>query len=222
MGIYEVQDSEEGVKHVKAAEILGYSNHTPKKPWSPATTQKKERWVIVVLLLVIVGLIAALIITNTKGSATSNENKECEKKSPSVSTPDLTDDVTGSKNQNSAPCDDDWIWYRGKCYYFSTERATWENSLEYCREQNATLALIDNKEEYDFLFGRKGPDNHWIGLRRTDDNTGWTWNNGRLYNESLFTIKRNSHESIEYAFLNHVGVSSKEGGYNFKWICNKT
>ncbi|KAM3913259.1 C-type lectin domain family 2 member A-like [Leptodactylus fuscus] len=178
-----------------------YSNYTQKKPWSPATTQKKERWVIVVLLLVIVGLIAALIITNTK---------------------DLTDDVTISKNQNSAPCDDDWIWYRGKCYYFSTERATWENSLEYCREQNASLALIYNQEEYEFLFQFKGSDNHWIGLRRTDNNGDWTWSNGTIYKGSLFTIKRSSSpESTEYVFLNHDGVRSQEGYFDYKWICSK-
>ncbi|KAM3913339.1 C-type lectin domain family 2 member A-like [Leptodactylus fuscus] len=160
-------------------------------------------------------------VPNFRCSA-SIHDKECEKKSPSVSTLGPTDDVTISKNQNCAPCDDDWIWYRGKCYYFSTKRDTWNNSLEYCREQNATLALIDNREEYEFLFRFKGSDNHWIGLRRTADNTGWTWINGTIYKEDLFTIKRSSSKSIEYVFLNHEVVNSQEGFFDYKWICSKT
>ncbi|KAM3913340.1 C-type lectin domain family 2 member B-like [Leptodactylus fuscus] len=186
-----VPDTEQETMSGKAAEIS----------LSQRKTQKKERWVIVGLLLVIAGLIAALIITNTKVP---------------------TDDITGNKNQNSAPCDDDWIWYRGKCYYFSTKRDTWENSLEYCKEQNATLALIDNREEYEFLFRFKGRNNHWIGLRRTDDNTGWTWINGTIYKEDLFPIKRSSPENIQRVFLNHEGVNSEEGFFEYKWICNKT
>ncbi|XP_073537412.1 C-type lectin domain family 2 member A-like isoform X2 [Phyllobates terribilis] len=152
-----------------------------------------ERCVIAGLITMIIGLIVALIVSKY------------------------------SKYNNSVPCVDDWIWYRGKCYYFSNKSDTWNNSEKFCNSHKSSLAIIENKEEKDFLFRYKGTDNHWIGIRRTDDNTAWTWTNGSLYNESLFRITRSSEHSgeIEYVFLNHEGVRSQEGVHEFKWICNK-
>ncbi|XP_073537415.1 C-type lectin domain family 2 member A-like [Phyllobates terribilis] len=132
-------------------------------------------------------------------------------------------EITETRNQKSAPCEDYWIWYRGKCYSFSTERNTWRNSEKFCNSHNASLAIIENKEEKDFLFRFNGTDNHWIGMRRTDDNTAWIWTNGESYNESLFKITRWSENSgeIEYVFLHQDGVKSQKGSFLYKWICNK-
>ncbi|KAM3913811.1 C-type lectin domain family 2 member B-like [Leptodactylus fuscus] len=129
-----------------------------------------------------------------------------------------------SDGENCAQCDDDWIQYRGKCYYYSTTQDTWNKSLEHCRERNATLALIDNTEELDFLLWFKSSNSHWIGLSRTDDNTTWTWANGTLYNESLFNITRLSPNSrnTEHVFVTHGDIRSQEGAYDHKWICTRT
>ncbi|XP_075699108.1 natural killer cells antigen CD94-like isoform X2 [Rhinoderma darwinii] len=198
----------------------GFSKNLQKKRFPPRLPVcNKERYIIVALLLVIIALIVTVIILSITASSTfSNLNNEERKDNPSPSPPN---DVTAIKNQNSAPCEDDWIWYRGKCYYFSTEHDTWRNSQSYCNSHNASLALIDNKKEHDFLFQFKGSDNRWIGLGRTADNTAWTWANGTSYNENLFTITRSSHDNIEYAYLNHNGVNSREGTFELKWICNR-
>ncbi|XP_073541013.1 C-type lectin domain family 2 member D-like isoform X2 [Phyllobates terribilis] len=157
--------------------------------------EQYERLLIVVLILVIIGLTAALIVVRTQ--------------------------IAETKNEKSAPCEDDWIWYRGKCYYFSTERNTWNNSEKFCNSHNSSLAIIDNKD-LDFVFRCKGLDNHWIGIRRTDDNKAWTWTNGSLYDESLFKIRRSSQENIEYVYLNSRDMRSDRGIFDFKWICSKT
>ncbi|XP_077113152.1 C-type lectin domain family 2 member A-like isoform X2 [Ranitomeya variabilis] len=125
------------------------------------------------------------------------------------------------KSEKSAPCDDDWIWYRGKCYYFSTQSDTWRNSDKFCNSHNSSLAIVESKEELDFMFQYKGTDNHWIGMRRTDDNTAWTWTDGTLYNESLFKIRRKLQENTEHVYLNSGIVGSDGGNFRFKWICNK-
>ncbi|XP_044155699.1 C-type lectin domain family 2 member D-like [Bufo gargarizans] len=93
--------------------------------------------------------------------------------------------INEARNQKPVPCEADWIWSRGKCYYFSKKSDTWDNSQKFCMSHNASLALIDNQDELDFLLWRKGSNNHWIGLRRTDDNMDWIWTNGTLYYESL-------------------------------------
>ncbi|XP_075698466.1 uncharacterized protein LOC142663603 [Rhinoderma darwinii] len=189
----------------------------------PPRKTKAVQFIIVVLQLVIIVFALVLIILNkTLSSTFSNLNNEERKDNPSPSpSPSLPDEVTEMKNQNSAPCEDDWIWYRGKCYFFSTEHDTWRNSQRYCNSHNASLAIIDNKKELDFLFQFKGSDNRWIGVRRTDDNKSWTWTNGTSYNENLFPIRRSSHNNIEYVYLNNDGVSSQGGYIRIKWICNK-
>ncbi|KAM4035124.1 C-type lectin domain family 2 member A-like isoform 2-T2 [Anomaloglossus baeobatrachus] len=165
-----------------------------------------ERLLIVGLILVIIGLTSALIIVRTRPSSCDLNNEEYE-----------------HNIDKSAPCEDDWMWHRGKCYYFSTESDTWNNSEKFCNSHGATLAIIDNKEELDFLLRFMGTDSHWIGIRRTDDNTGWTWANGTLYNESLFNITRLSVNSgeMEHVFLHQDGARSQEGTIGQHWICNK-
>ncbi|XP_073541019.1 C-type lectin domain family 2 member A-like isoform X2 [Phyllobates terribilis] len=174
-----------------------------------------ERLLIAGLILVIIGLIAALIVVRSPSRSCDLNNEE-KKLDTIISLPEI-------KNQNFAPCVDDWIWYRGKCYYFSTERDTWNNSEEFCNSHKSSLAIIENKEEKDFLFRFKGLDNHWIGMRRTDDNMAWTWTNGESYNEKLFRITRRSENSgnVEYVFLDRANVRSQDGIIRQKWICSK-
>ncbi|XP_073451670.1 uncharacterized protein [Aquarana catesbeiana] len=44
-------------------------------------------------------------------------------------------------------CMDDWVLYRGKCYYFSDQIHTWKNSQNFCKSNNSSLAIIDNEKE---------------------------------------------------------------------------
>ncbi|OCT71330.1 hypothetical protein XELAEV_18034309mg [Xenopus laevis] len=81
----------------------------------------------------------------------------------------------------SAPCEEDWIWYRGKCYYFSETYDEWNNSQNFCASHNASLSLIDSQEELDFLRRHKGLYDHWIGLYRDIDGPAWVWANGSLF-----------------------------------------
>ncbi|XP_069610186.1 C-type lectin domain family 2 member E-like isoform X1 [Ranitomeya imitator] len=167
-------------------------------------------------ILVINILILTLIVVWTRPISCHLDNEVGEHRSITPAP-----EITETKIDKSAPCDDDWIWYRGKCYYFSTARDTWGNSEKFCHSHNSSLAIIESKEELDFLFRHKDLDHHWIGMRRTDDNTAWTWTDGTSYNESLFKIKRTSQENIEHVFLNSGNVGSEGGNFHFKWICNK-
>ncbi|OCT71328.1 hypothetical protein XELAEV_18034307mg [Xenopus laevis] len=97
----------------------------------------------------------------------------------------------------SAPCEEDWIWYRGKCYYFSETYDEWNNSQNFCASHNASLSLIDSQEELDFLRRHKGLYDHWIGLYRDINGPVWVWANGSLF--------RNTTECHG----------------DKKWICNK-
>ncbi|XP_056385074.1 early activation antigen CD69-like isoform X2 [Hyla sarda] len=171
----------------------------------------------IIFMMVIIALVVGIITMGATRPTSSNENKDSEKMAGLYT----TNDEAENKHNKSAPCEDDWIWYRGKCYNFSTKRDTWMNSQTFCKLQEASLVNINNQEELEFLFRYKGKENHWIGLRRTDDNTAWIWTNGTLYNENLFKIGRSLQENIEYVYLNHKGVRSQEETTDSYWICEK-
>ncbi|XP_069836038.1 C-type lectin domain family 2 member D-like isoform X2 [Dendropsophus ebraccatus] len=102
------------------------------------------------------------------------------------------------------------------------EHKNWSDSERFCRSHDASLAIIDNKVEYDFMFRFKGSESHWIGLRRTDNNTAWIWTDGTLYDGSLFPIQRSLQDIIEYVYLNSKEVRSQGGSTELNWICHKT
>ncbi|KAJ8246520.1 hypothetical protein COCON_G00234920 [Conger conger] len=45
------------------------------------------------------------------------------------------------------PCPQDWELFSSKCYYFSTEEKSWEDSRSDCLRQGADLVVITSEEE---------------------------------------------------------------------------
>ncbi|XP_068111601.1 C-type lectin domain family 2 member B-like [Hyperolius riggenbachi] len=111
------------------------------------------------------------------------------------------------------PCEDGWIWYKNKCYYFSETFQDWHKSRTFCFSHNASLALIDSEEELAFLKELEITSYHWIGLKKEDQ---WKWANGSLFN-SMFTI----HGASSCVFLSHKRVTSAPCYADRYWICNK-
>ncbi|KAM4034348.1 C-type lectin domain family 2 member D-like [Anomaloglossus baeobatrachus] len=121
-----------------------------------------------------------------------------------------------SVNYSSDPCEDDWIWSRRKCYYFSSNISEWQTGQDFCASRNASLALIDSMEELNFLVRFKGSSDHWIGLSREQEGRPWVWTNG-----SLCTNMFHIHGVSKCVFLNSGHVSSASCYSDKYWICNK-
>ncbi|AXF48525.1 TE11-like protein [Bufonid herpesvirus 1] len=117
---------------------------------------------------------------------------------------------------SSNPCDDDWVWYRKKCYYFSTIITEWDKSQEFCVSRNATLAIVGLRQELDFIARFKGSSDHWIGLKRDHDRSPWYWTNGLVFNNT-FPIVGVS----DCVLVNSDRVSSASCYSDKHWICNK-
>ncbi|XP_040190613.1 C-type lectin domain family 2 member D2-like [Rana temporaria] len=122
-----------------------------------------------------------------------------------------------------AECKDDWFLYRGKCYYTSDRPDTWTDSQNFCKSHNSSLAIIDNEREMNFL-NLLNSNNYWIGLSRTQDDSGWVWTNGTFYSGTLFNITRKPTASneTEHVYLNGKGFHSHSGRYAIKYICSKS
>uniref|UniRef100_A0A8C4FEB8 C-type lectin domain-containing protein n=1 Tax=Dicentrarchus labrax TaxID=13489 RepID=A0A8C4FEB8_DICLA len=73
------------------------------------------------------------------------------------------------------------------CYYFSTNRLTWSESRDECRQKGGDLVQIDSREEQ--LKVREkinyDEDKFWIGLTDSEKEGTWLWVDGSPLNESL-------------------------------------
>ncbi|XP_072281273.1 C-type lectin domain family 2 member B-like isoform X2 [Pyxicephalus adspersus] len=119
-----------------------------------------------------------------------------------------------------AQCPEDWILFRNKCYYFSEEMATWNNSQMFCKRHNSSLAVIDDINELKFLNLFRA-NKYWIGLTSAENDSSWVWTNGALYLQTMFQITKNTNE-LEHAFINGNGIKSERGKFEKKWICSHT
>ncbi|XP_053474883.1 CD209 antigen-like protein C [Ictalurus furcatus] len=72
-----------------------------------------------------------------------------------------------------------WILFNSNLYYISTEKKSWTESREDCRERGADLVIINNAEEWEFIINHLGNINRaWIGLSDRDTEGEWKWVDG--------------------------------------------
>uniref|UniRef100_A0AAZ1WW91 C-type lectin domain-containing protein n=1 Tax=Oreochromis aureus TaxID=47969 RepID=A0AAZ1WW91_OREAU len=71
-------------------------------------------------------------------------------------------------------CEDGWEQHGGKCYYFSTNSSSWNESRTECRTKGGDLRFLQTKTE-----------KFWIGLTDSAEEGRWLWVDGSPLNESL-------------------------------------
>ncbi|NWU97744.1 MRC1 protein, partial [Upupa epops] len=81
--------------------------------------------------------------------------------------------------------EDDWIIYKHKEYYISSEQMPMEKAREYCKKNGGDLAVIENESEKNFLwkytFYKERGDGFYIGLSVSLDKT-FRWMDGTPVN----------------------------------------
>uniref|UniRef100_A0A3Q1AHI5 C-type lectin domain-containing protein n=1 Tax=Amphiprion ocellaris TaxID=80972 RepID=A0A3Q1AHI5_AMPOC len=71
-------------------------------------------------------------------------------------------------------CEAGWEHHGGKCYNFTTNKSSWEESRNFCQSQGGDLVKID-----------KNQDKFWIGLTDSEEEGRWLWVDGSPLNERL-------------------------------------
>uniref|UniRef100_K7FQ54 C-type lectin domain-containing protein n=1 Tax=Pelodiscus sinensis TaxID=13735 RepID=K7FQ54_PELSI len=117
-----------------------------------------------------------------------------------------------------AACPEGWVGYGGKCYYFSEKEGNWNSSRNNCSSFGASLAGIDSLQEKAFLLRYKGLPDHWIRLRRKQDQA-WKYpnNNVPITFSSRFEVSGEG----ECPYLNQKTVGSSRCYTKRNWIFSK-
>ena len=78
-------------------------------------------------------------------------------------------------------CSDDWEGHGDRCYYWSTDKKTWNEAEAFCQQENGHLASItsDAINQY-VLEGMNSKDfgYTWIGGNDIDEEGTWKWTDG--------------------------------------------
>ncbi|KAJ8387803.1 hypothetical protein AAFF_G00149520 [Aldrovandia affinis] len=97
-----------------------------------------------------------------------------------------------SQKRVCRPCPEGWGQRNSTCYYFSTEKKSWNDSRSACLKQGADLVIIESKEEQDFISKHTGERYvYWIGLSDSETEGTWLWVDGTpLQKDKVFWVTR--------------------------------
>ncbi|XP_029385017.1 collectin-12 [Echeneis naucrates] len=76
-------------------------------------------------------------------------------------------------------CPVEWVNYRDKCYFFSKELHSFDDSKEICESKSASLLIINDMEEQRWLKKQMfGKGYFWMGLTDREEENVWRWLDG--------------------------------------------
>ncbi|KAI4896346.1 hypothetical protein NFI96_025922 [Prochilodus magdalenae] len=86
----------------------------------------------------------------------------------------------------SGPCEEDWVFYKEKCYFISRQMMKkWEDAEKNCVQRRAHLLVVNDGEELDYISQLVDINtNYWIGLVERGEEGSWTWVDGTDYSKT--------------------------------------
>ncbi|XP_003509295.1 C-type lectin domain family 1 member B isoform X1 [Cricetulus griseus] len=188
-------------------------NIKPRKPTLSSADSASSWWRVMALILLIssMGLVVGLVALGIM-SVTQQRYPLAEKESLSATLQQLAKKFCQElikqselKTKNTAehkcsPCASRWRYHGDSCYGFFRHNRTWEESKQYCAEQNATLVKAASQGTVEYLTSRI-TSVRWIGLSRQNSNKDWMWEDSSVLPKNMIDLSGNPRENMNCAYL---------------------
>lgn len=199
-----------------------------------------ERVALLVLSVLLAAAAIALGVTVFDNKRTKEElrrlqmNSETRNQSLSVVTetkPCSTVQPTGPPTPTATSyepcpkCEAGWEHHGGKCYKFTTSKASWNESRCLCQSQGGDLVKIDSENEQRFLERRlrvvmnELEDKFWIGLTDSKEEGRWLWVDGSLLDERFkywSPGEPDNYNKVDPDGENCARMGEKDGAHDLK------
>ncbi|XP_046543699.1 uncharacterized protein LOC124253889 [Haliotis rubra] len=112
-------------------------------------------------------------------------------------------------------CPAGWTENNDRCYYMTTQRQNYDQSLQYCALNNASLFSISNEAEWIFVKSMLGAVNiqYYTSLRYNDTAKAWTWGDGTPYNATAAHWYRNQQPTFTSTYIQRKYFCALMYGY---------
>ncbi|KAI5106764.1 CD209 antigen-like protein B isoform X1 [Silurus meridionalis] len=120
-----------------------------------------------------------------------------------------------------------WRYFSSSIYYISTEKKSWSESRQNCKERGTDLVIINNREEQDIVEVWRRGEGAWIGANDRNNEGIWKWVDGTAVSDGFWSSGEPNNKGEEDCAVsgyrsepvpNWVDISCDS---QYIWICEK-
>ncbi|XP_030119369.4 natural killer cells antigen CD94-like isoform X1 [Taeniopygia guttata] len=120
-------------------------------------------------------------------------------------------------------CPPGWQLHRGRCYFFSEEARSWEDSQKHCLARKSQLLVIEDEIEMEFIDNKDKDTKYiWIGSDTKDVEKTWSSVEDHRVKENSRTALKSIEADKNCAVYRRKNVIQADNCQTLKeWICKK-
>ncbi|XP_028941350.1 killer cell lectin-like receptor subfamily F member 1 [Antrostomus carolinensis] len=119
-------------------------------------------------------------------------------------------------------CPPGWQLHRGRCYYFSEEAVSWDDSQKNCVARKSQLLVIEDEIEMEFIDNKEKDTKYiWIGLKIQDMKKKWSSIEDRGVKEDRMDTNRIETDKNCAVYRRKNMIQADNCQTLKKWICKK-